>query len=62
VQRQRAYVGGGLQPGAASSNAQSLVSFFASQTIHNRKILKKKSGHVNDEANFSFLGQMSRSG
>jgi hypothetical protein len=28
---------------------------FASQSLHNRKILKKKSGDVNDEANFSLF-------
>jgi hypothetical protein len=31
---------------------QRTFSFFASQTLHNIKILKKNSGAVNDEANF----------
>ena len=38
-----------------SSIVCTVQSFFASQTLHNRKILKKKSGDVNDEANFSLF-------
>ncbi len=38
-----------------SSDVQSTFSFFASQSLHNRKILKKKSGDVNDEVNFPFF-------
>jgi hypothetical protein len=38
-----------------SSSYWTLFSFFASQTLHNRKNFKKKSGDVNDEANFSFF-------
>jgi hypothetical protein len=40
---------------AVSSSYWTLLSFFASQTLHNRKNFKKKSGDVNDEANFSFF-------
>jgi hypothetical protein len=38
-----------------SSSLQSFFSFFASQSLHNRKKLKKKSGDANDKANFSFF-------
>jgi hypothetical protein len=37
-----------------SSIVWTLQPFFASKTLHNRKNLKKKSGDVNYEANFSF--------
>ena len=37
-----------------SSNGSRVISFFASQSLHNKKI-KNKSGDVNDEANFSFF-------
>ena len=39
--------------GIASSDGSRVISFFASQSLHNKKI-KNKSGDVNDEANFSF--------
>jgi hypothetical protein len=45
----------GLGDAAESSSYQRVQSFFASQTLHNRKKIKKKSGRVNDEANFSFF-------
>jgi hypothetical protein len=38
-----------------SSYLPRVLPFFASQTLHNRKNLKKKSGDVNDEANFSLF-------
>jgi hypothetical protein len=38
-----------------SSSYWTLLSFFASQSLHNRIFLKKKSGDVNDEANFSLF-------
>jgi hypothetical protein len=43
-----------------SSIYQGVQSFFASQTLHNIKKFKKKSGDVNDEANFSLLFFASR--
>jgi hypothetical protein len=38
-----------------SSSCWTLFSFFASQTLHNRKNLKKKSGDATDEANVSLF-------
>jgi hypothetical protein len=38
-----------------SSNVQSTFSFFASQTLHNIKNLKKKSGEAKDSAIFPLL-------
>ena len=40
---------------AGSSIVWTVYSFFASQTLHNRIFFKKKSGDVNDEANFSLF-------
>ena len=44
----------------ASSSGSRVISFFASQTLHNIKKFKKKSGDVNDEAKFSLLFFASR--
>jgi hypothetical protein len=38
-----------------SSIVCTVQSFFASQTLHDRLFFKKKTGDVNDEANFSFF-------
>jgi hypothetical protein len=38
-----------------SSSVQSTFSFFASQTLHNRFFLKKKSGEAKDSAIFPFF-------
>jgi hypothetical protein len=38
-----------------SRSIWSVYPFFASQSLHNKKKFKKKSGDVNDEANFSFF-------
>jgi hypothetical protein len=40
---------------SVSSDCSPVQSFFASQSLHNRKKFKKKSGDVNVEANFSFF-------
>jgi hypothetical protein len=40
---------------SVSSRVQPVKSFFASQSLHNKKNLKKKSGDVSDEANFCLL-------
>jgi hypothetical protein len=42
-------------PPPASGSYWAVYKFFASQSLHNRKILKKKIGEANDEANFSFF-------
>jgi hypothetical protein len=38
-----------------SSSYWPVYKFFASQSLHNRIFFKKKSGDVNDEANFSLF-------
>jgi hypothetical protein len=38
-----------------SSDGSRVISFFASQSLHNRKKLKKKSGEAKDSVNFSFF-------
>ena len=40
---------------AATQRRPTLQSFFASQSLHNRKKFKKKSGDVNDEVKFPFF-------
>jgi len=39
----------------ASSDVCTVQSFFTSQSLHNTKKIKKKSGDVNDEENFPFF-------